>query len=567
MALLDLIMKTGQAIAKGVKAAGVSGASSGTTSPSTMGSAGGTLESLQAQKDANSAAWHTATTQAEKDKLHQDNVLLSQKMDAITGGTSTFDPATGKWSTTPDPTPTVKSYDNSSYLRKQSAAEVEAALADLKGAYARGIAAYDAQQDKLPERYRAAMNSAAAQSAMAKKAFDEQAAASGLNSGASGQAALDASAVYQGNISNLQQSKASDMAEIDRAKADLTAQYESAVAKAKAEGNAELAKAIYQEMIRVQGLEREDEQIAYDRGRDALSDSRYMEERDYQREQDAYNRQWNEDDRAYQRKREEDQTAYDRAWQQKLFDTERDDVAYEREWNEDERAYQRGQDAYNQKLQAAETMAESGNFKGYAELWGLDEQTVTAMVDRYAQQEQMTKTQAARDLADWYAQYGDFSKLKGLGVNTSTLEKQQALAVAGKTSSSRSGSSGSGGSGNTKKQSKTLTYQDLYDSGARSEGDAYNLLLNAGYSSTEAKASAEYFMDYLDDLNKKPTPTLQSDSVAQSLKERLRANIPQDRKIDAIQGALDTHSISEEEAQELMRFIGFDDATLAKYGF
>lgn len=418
-----------------------------------------TLEELQKQKDINSAKWHTAATQEEKDKLHQANIDLSRQMDALDGGSSSFDSTSGKWTRTPaavpEETATRRNYDNSGYLRQQSAAEIEAALADLKGAYTKGMAAYDAQQDKLPERYRAAMNSAAAQSAMAKKAFDEQAAASGLNSGTSGQAALDASAVYQGNISNLQQSRASDMAEIDRAKAALTAQYETAVAKAKAEGNAELAKALYQEMIRVQGLQREDDQIAYDRGRDTLADQRY---------------------------------------DQQYVDS-RADVAY------------------NQKLQAAATMAEFGNFNGYAELWGLDEATVNAMVNQYAQQKQMTQAQAARDLADWYAQYGDFSKLQDLGVNTSVLEKQQALALTGKTS---------GTVINNKKPGKTLTYQDIYDAGARSEGDAYNLLVNAGYSSTEAKATAEYFMDYLDDLDKKSAPTLQPDSGLNALNAKLR---------------------------------------------
>lgn len=435
MALLDLMMKTGQAIAKGLKAAGTSGASSGTpsgaTSTSTTGASGATLESLQAQKDANSAAWHATTDQAERDLLHQKNVALSKQMDAMSGGTSTFDSVTGKWSTTPAPAaaptaPAAKNYDLSGYRRQQSTAEIEAALADLKGAYTKGMAAYDAQQDKLPERYRAAMNSAAAQSAMAKKNFDEQAAASGLNSGASGQAALDASAVYQGNISNLQQAKAQDMAEIDRAKADLTAQYETAVAKAKAEGNAELAKALYQEMIRVQGLEREDEQTAYDRGRDALADQRY-----------------------------------DQQYADSRADTD-----------------------YQRRADAAALMAQFGNFSGYADLWGLDQNTVNAMVAEYARQKQISEQQAALEL-------------DAQGLNNELLKKQ--IANYGK-------STGNGGNINGGKPGKTLTYQDIYDSGARSEGDAYNLLVNAGYSSTEAKATAEYFMDYLDDHNRGGSP-------------------------------------------------------------
>lgn len=59
-----------------------------------------TLKELQAQKDKNSAAWHTATTQAEKDRLHQENVKLQQQIDSMNGSTSSFNSSTGKWTTT-----------------------------------------------------------------------------------------------------------------------------------------------------------------------------------------------------------------------------------------------------------------------------------------------------------------------------------------------------------------------------------------------------------------------------------------------------------------------------------
>lgn len=59
-----------------------------------------TIQELQAQKDKNSAAWHTATTQAEKDRLHQENQKLQQQIDSMNGSTSSFNPSTGKWTTT-----------------------------------------------------------------------------------------------------------------------------------------------------------------------------------------------------------------------------------------------------------------------------------------------------------------------------------------------------------------------------------------------------------------------------------------------------------------------------------
>lgn len=58
-----------------------------------------TLKELQAQKDKNSAAWHTATTQAEKDRLHQENKKLQQQIDSMNGSTSSFNSASGKWTT------------------------------------------------------------------------------------------------------------------------------------------------------------------------------------------------------------------------------------------------------------------------------------------------------------------------------------------------------------------------------------------------------------------------------------------------------------------------------------
>ena len=60
-----------------------------------------TVEELQAQKDKNSAAWHNATTQEEKDRLHQENVKLQGQIDSMTGGSSSFNSNTGKWTSTP----------------------------------------------------------------------------------------------------------------------------------------------------------------------------------------------------------------------------------------------------------------------------------------------------------------------------------------------------------------------------------------------------------------------------------------------------------------------------------
>lgn len=57
------------------------------------------IKDLQDQMNKNSAAWHGAS-QAEKDRLHQENKKLQQQIDRMNGSTSSFNSSTGKWTTT-----------------------------------------------------------------------------------------------------------------------------------------------------------------------------------------------------------------------------------------------------------------------------------------------------------------------------------------------------------------------------------------------------------------------------------------------------------------------------------
>lgn len=58
------------------------------------------IKELQDQMNKNSSAWHSAS-QAEKDRLHKENVKLQNQIDSMTGGSSSFDSVTGTWSSTP----------------------------------------------------------------------------------------------------------------------------------------------------------------------------------------------------------------------------------------------------------------------------------------------------------------------------------------------------------------------------------------------------------------------------------------------------------------------------------
>jgi len=109
-------------------------------------------------------------------------------------------------------------------------------------------------------------------------------------------------------------------------------------------------------------------------------------------------------------------------------------------------------------------MASAGDFSGYASLWGLSDAQTKTLVDQYAKQQNLTDQQAAMELASFYAQYGDFSKLKNMGVDTSYLSQMQNAELASLYSSGSSGSSGSSKSGSkgSGTSGKTQDYEGLF---------------------------------------------------------------------------------------------------------
>lgn len=131
------------------------------------------------------------------------------------------------------------------------------------------------------------------------------------------------------------------------------------------------------------------------------------------------------------------------AFDREQFQAGREDAAWEKDFLEQKRqdgldqwdqtiAIQQDQTAYERQSQAAAFMAQYiGDFSGYAKLWSMDEAKVEAMVAQYAKDKALTEAQAARELADWYAQYHDFSKLQELNVDTTYLERERDQALGG----------------------------------------------------------------------------------------------------------------------------------------
>lgn len=140
--------------------------------------------------------------------------------------------------------------DLSDYLRQQQAAQTEAALAALKGAYDKNVLLYDAQRGKLPALYNAQRNQLASDVAQSRRAYDERALASGLNTGTAGQADLARSSVMNQGMADIGQAEADALAEIDLARSKLQAEYENAIAQQKAQDGAALLERLYEEAVR-----------------------------------------------------------------------------------------------------------------------------------------------------------------------------------------------------------------------------------------------------------------------------------------------------------------------------
>ena len=82
------------------------------------------------------------------------------------------------------------------------------------------------------------------------------------------------------------------------------------------------------------------------------------------------------------------------------------DERYENEWN-----YKVAQDQWEKSYIAAQFLAEYGNFSGYASLFGLSEDQTQAMIEKYAWENNLTRQQAAMDLADWYYETVSYTHL------------------------------------------------------------------------------------------------------------------------------------------------------------
>ncbi len=179
--------------------------------------------------------------------------------------------------------------DYSSYLTQMHAARKEKALAELNAAYQSNLNALDRAERELGEQYQTARGNTAGASELSRRNFAEYAAASGLNSGTGGQAELARSVTLQNNLNTIDTAEADAISELQLQRANAETQYHNAIVQAEAEGDYQLASALYQEKVRVQTalLEMEIQeqknalqryQLQYQAQRDAISDQQWAAE-------------------------------------------------------------------------------------------------------------------------------------------------------------------------------------------------------------------------------------------------------------------------------------------------
>lgn len=146
-------------------------------------------------------------------------------------------------------TPTANSQEE--LIRKMYESNLASNKSQLENDYNQNLSDLGAEESKLGQIYYEQQRQAQAESDRNRQAFQEYANARGLNSGTGGQAELARSNQLSANLNALRQSEAEKRAEVERQRQLLGQQYQQAIQKAQADNDLNLAKALYEEAVRV----------------------------------------------------------------------------------------------------------------------------------------------------------------------------------------------------------------------------------------------------------------------------------------------------------------------------
>ena len=161
------------------------------------------------------------------------------------GDGSEYSPIDQRESYTPSRLPTYQAQTQVVEDAYDAARELQ--LAQLKTAYDANMAALEASRGSIPQVYAAGRNATAAAARRENQAFNEYAAASGLNTGAGGQVRLAQSNQLQSDLSALSRAESDAQREAQLAIDQLRVAYQNDVAAAMAQGEYQKAAALLDE--------------------------------------------------------------------------------------------------------------------------------------------------------------------------------------------------------------------------------------------------------------------------------------------------------------------------------
>ena len=187
--------------------------------------------------------------------------------------------------------------DLSEYLEELYAAQRRQTLANLNNAYQQNVNAINRAGEGVDARYQNARNQAAGASELAARNFAEYAAASGLNSGAGGQAELARNVTLQNNLNDINTAEAEVYADLELQLANAEMEYNNAIAQAEASNDFALAESLYQEKVRVQQelvnqqmqqyeMDLQNRQLAFQQQQAEIANQQWQQQFDYGVEQD-----------------------------------------------------------------------------------------------------------------------------------------------------------------------------------------------------------------------------------------------------------------------------------------
>ena len=144
-----------------------------------------------------------------------------------------------------------RAVDQSDYIRQMYAQALDAQQAQLRSAYEQQMADMDYQAGRIPGQYNAAADQAAVQNEINRMNFANQAANTGLNTGAYGQAALSQANALQRDLTAVRRAEADAQEQLELERQKQTAAYQQAIAQAIAQNDQQRAQALYQEALRL----------------------------------------------------------------------------------------------------------------------------------------------------------------------------------------------------------------------------------------------------------------------------------------------------------------------------